>query len=30
LLFFVESFPNNNLTEQEIVFQSIINEVSHG
>jgi hypothetical protein len=30
LLFFVESFPNNDLFEQEIVFQSIINEVSHG
>ena len=27
LLFFVETFDNNSLEEQEIVFQSIINEV---
>lgn len=30
LLFFVDSFSNNDLSEQEIVFQSIVKEVNNG
>ena len=30
LLFFVDSFPNNDMFEQEIVFQTVINEVNNG
>jgi uridine kinase len=30
LLFFVESFSNNDLSEQEIIYQTLINEVTNG
>jgi uridine kinase len=30
LMFFIDSFDNNNHFEQEIVFQSLINEVNNG